>query len=232
MKIEYRGESGAASVTITNTSSNLNQRTQEFLDTIIYTITPNTKLSNGTKITVQAKYNQELAEKYHIHVINETKEITISGLDERFADVKQITKEFERNLDQIGTDYLEKNMAEILMEEFTEFDRESDTKLVDQKQRYRLFLKSLNKENKDKIIDIYQIFATGQTEQKEGKEKEVSIYYIITYDNINSSMQIKDESVYGEHWKVKDITTTEKLMSAIQSKYMFGYQVYIMKDDE
>ncbi len=232
MKIEYSGESGAATVMVTNTSNNLNQRTQEFLDTIVYTVTPNAKLSNGTKITIQARYNQELADKYHIQVINETKEITISGLEERFSDAKQITKEFQKKIDQVGNDYLDKNITEILQASFELFDHDSDIQLVDQKHIYRLFLKSLNKENKDKIIDIYQIFAKGTVSNENQAQvgKEEAVYYVITYDNINSSLQIRDESVFGESWNVDDISTQEKLIPIVQSKYQFGYRVSILKD--
>lgn len=234
MKIEYSGESGAATVTITNTSSNLNQRTQEFLDTIVYTVTPNAKLSNGTNITIQARYNQEIAEKYHIQVVNETKEITVTGLAERFTDVNQITKAFQKKIDQAGSDYLDKNMNEILQVSFDAFDHDSDIQLVDQKRTNRLFLKSLNKENKDKIIDIYQIFAKGMVSKKNQAQtaQEDAVYYVITYDNINSSMQMRDESVFGEVWNVEDISTQEKLIPLIQSKYQFNYQIDILKDGD
>ena len=68
--------------------------------------------------------------------------------------------------------------------------------IVSKNSCYRLFLKSLNKENKDKIIDIYQIFAKGTVSNENQAQvgKEEAVYYVITYDNINSSLQIRDES--------------------------------------
>ena len=43
----------------------INQRIQEFYNTIHYTVEPDTGLSNGDTITVKAQYDEALAQQYH-----------------------------------------------------------------------------------------------------------------------------------------------------------------------
>lgn len=52
MRLIYEGENHDASVEAINTMEDINQRIQEFYNTIHYTVEPDTGLSNGDTITV------------------------------------------------------------------------------------------------------------------------------------------------------------------------------------
>lgn len=234
MNIVYTGESGSASVTITNEDHNMNQRIQEFLDTISYRVNPKNNLSNGTILTVQATYAEEIAQKYHIQVINDTIEITVDGLAERYENIDQIPSEFLTTLDHRCDSYFERNMEMILQEEFTNLYITSNPQLKEKERLYRVFMQSVNPEVKDKIIDIYVLTASGKINQATDKEDlvdgEDTIYYIITYDNINSSQKLRDEDVYGEkiiHMGL-DLTKKEDLETILRNKYLLNYTFTIM----
>lgn len=234
MNIVYTGESGSASVTITNEDHNMNQRIQEFLDTISYRVNPKNNLSNGTILTVQATYAEDIAQKYHIQVINDTIEITVDGLAERYGNIDQIPSEFLTTLDHRCDSYYERNIETILQEEFTNLYITSNPQLKEKKRLYRVFMQSVNPEVKDKIIDIYVLTASGKINQATEKEDlvdgEDTIYYIITYDNINSSQKLRDEDVYGEkiiHMGL-DLTQKEDLETILRNKYLLNYTFTIM----
>ena len=82
-------------------------------------------------------------------------------------------------------------MEQILNEDFTSFFIRSQPELVNQKQMYRVFLDGKKSSAKDKIIDIYAITAKGEVNTSSKKEtlemKEDTIYYMITYNEINTS---------------------------------------------
>lgn len=236
MKITYTGESGSATVEITNEDHNMNQRIQEFLDTISYRVNPKTNLSNGTILTVQATYADEIAKKYNIKVINDTIDITVEGLAERYASADLIAEDFLTTLDHRCDSYFERNMNTILQEEFTNLYITSNPQLKEKKRLYRVFMQSINMENKDKIIDIYELTATGKINQAQDREDlvdgEDTIYYIITYDSINSSQLLREEDVYGEKIILGDLNphNKEDLEMILRNKYVLSYTFTIMSE--
>lgn len=227
LDITYEGESGSATIYVRNTSKNLNQRTQEFLNSISYQVTPKTNLSNGTIVQLNATFDETLANKYHIEVINETKEITVEGLAERFNSPDEINEDFRKALDAQAENYFKRSMDTILKEDFTDFYVTSNTQLVGKERTYRVLLQALNKENKDKIVDIYKITAKGMVNQASDHEdlveKELTIYYLVTYDHINTKMVLKDENIYGEKLITTKIESLEDLETALRQKYLLSY---------
>jgi len=233
MDIVYCGESGDATVTVSNNAYNLNQRTQEFLDSITYQVSPKSKLTNGTKIKIVANYDQSLMNKYHIQVINETKEIIVEGLEERFQDATAIDTEFQKTLDVYARRYFEKNQEGILKHDFTDFYSGSHREMVKNERLYRVFLKADTHDNKDKIVDIYKLTAKGMvntaTTKEELTEQEADLYYMITFDNINSSRKLKEENVFGEKILGIEVTDQESLTQALHQKYLLSYQFLIVQ---
>ena len=233
MDIVYNGESGDATVNVSNNAYNLNQRTQEFLDSITYQVTPKSKLTNGTKIKIVANYDQSLMNKYHIQVINETKEIIVEGLEERFQDATAIDTEFQKTLDVYARRYFEKNQEGILKHDFTDFYIGSHREMVKNERLYRVFLKADTHDNKDKIVDIYKLTAKGMvntaTTKEELTEQEADLYYMITFDNINSSRKLKEENVFGEKILGIEVTDQESLTQALHQKYLLSYQFLIVQ---
>ncbi len=233
MDIVYSGESGDATVTVSNNAYNLNQRTQEFLDSITYQVSPKSKLTNGTKIKIVANYDQSLMNKYHIQVINETKEIIVEGLEERFQDATAIDTEFQKTLDVYARRYFEKNQEGILKHDFTDFYSGSHREMVKNERLYRVLLKADTHDNKDKIVDIYKLTAKGMvntaTTKEELTEQEADLYYMITFDNINSSRKLKEENVFGEKILGIEVTDQESLTQALHQKYLLSYQFLIVQ---
>lgn len=233
MDIVYSGESGEATVTVTNNAYNLNQRTQEFLDSISYQVTPKSKLANGTKINIVARYDKNLMNKYHIKVINETKEIIVEGLPERFSDAKAIDEEFQKTMDAYAQRYFDKNKDDILKDDFTAFYGGSHRELLSNTREYRVFLKANSHDNKDKVVDIYKLTAKGMVNMAKGKEElkeqEAVLYYMITYDDINNSRKLKEENVFGEKVIGIEVNSQESLTQVLHQKYLLSYQFLIMQ---
>ena len=209
-EIVYNGESGSATVTASNGAMNLNQRTQEFLDSITYQITPKNNIANGTIIQIQAQYDENLAKQYHIEVINETREIEVKGLAERYADVEQIDQD-----------------------DFTEFYAGSEREYIGKTRKFRVFLQALNRENKDKIVDVYCLRAKGMintaTDHEALEEKEIEIYYMLTFDDINSAKQLREENVFGEKIIGIAVNTQDDLVQVLHQKYLLSYRISLME---
>ena len=88
------------------------------------------------------------------------------------------------------------------------------------------------KSNKDRILDIYAITAKGQVnvsaKGEKLEEKESTIYYMITYNEINTSFMLREENIYGEkliYSGTKDLTNQKVFEKVIQNKY--GKQFHI-----
>lgn len=234
-EITYRGESGTATLTVSNRSQDYNQRIQEFMDSITYKASDRKNLKNGDTVTITASYDSTLADRYHIDPINVERTITVENLPIRYEHADEIEDGYLKKMDERGQQYLDKNMESILDEDFTAFFITSQPQLVDAKRMYRVFLDSKKTSSKDKVIDIYAIKAKGEvnTSSKEQKleEKEETIYYMITYNEINTSQKILDENVYGEKLMNKtntDLSKEENFKKFIQSKYGSVYGIYMM----
>lgn len=200
--IDYRGESESASVVVKNLNVNYNQRIQEFMDSITYQVTPNRDLKNGDKLKITASYDEDLATRYHIDAINSVREVEVKDLPIRFDGVEQIGQPFLNTLNESGEEYLAKVMDSILDNDFTQFHISSKPELVDSKRMHRVFLKSKKDSFKDKVVDIYAIRANGKvntsTNGESLEDKEAMIYYMISYNEVNTSDTIKSEDIYGE----------------------------------
>lgn len=234
LQVSYEGESGSARISLHNENSNINQRTQEFLDTIRYQATPSKNLSNGSVVQVSVYYDDLLTSKYHIEVANETFEVVVEGLPERFDDVTGIDEEYQSFLDEQGKRYLDKNMERILAEDFLAYS-EKTMKLVEDKRVYRVFLKAMTMDNKDKILDVHHIIATDTSDT-------YAIDYYVIYDDVNDKQALKDENVYGEKLSgdillsedgtIKQgpiIQSEEDLEQALRQKYLFSYTYALIK---
>lgn len=232
IEITYSGESGSATVSVSNNAMNLNQRTQEFLDSITYQVTPKNHIANGTVIEIRAQYDESLAKQYHIEVINETKEVTVEGLAQRYEEAGDIHPNFLLKLNQYADRYFEKN-EKMILEDFTEFYAGTHREYVGKTRKYRVFLQALSRENKDKIVDVYCLTAKGTvntaTDHEALEERESEIYYLLTYDDINSAEKLKDESVYGEKIIGMTVTSQEDLIQVLHQKFLLSYRISLME---
>lgn len=195
------------------------------MDSVTYNVSPHQNLSNGDIITVQASYDEDLAKRYHIKPIESKREIVVTDLPQRLDELPELDDPFYKTLHEKSKNYLDKNMKSILNEDFTVFDRDEKPKLDNSTYLYRVFLKSKNKEQKDKILDVYSIEASFTEGEQIKKDK---IYYMITYNEINTSFEIRDENIYGEKIiNSKDTALEDKktFESYINKKYKKQYEI-------
>lgn len=201
-QILYRGEDGSGVAAVLNKNLNYNQRIQEFMDTVEYKVTPNKNLKNGDKIKISATFDETLASRYHIDAVNTEKEIEVSGLPIRYENAKQIPQTLLDDVKENSKKYLEKNMSSILSDDFTAFYFTSEPELENYRFMHRVFLNAKDNDSKDKILDIYAITAKGEVNVSNKEEKletkDETIYYMITYNEINTSAKILKEDIYGE----------------------------------
>ena len=233
--IIYHGETGSATVKVNNDMRAYNQRIQEFMYSITYTVTPIDKLSNEDVITIRASYDEELAHRYNIHPVNIERKVTVSGLPVRYEHVEDIEEDYLEAIEKSGEEYLEKHQEMILLEDFTTFLRDEEPELKEQKLSYRVFLDAFGAENKDKIVDVYAIQASGFVKGEESDEtKEIrdeTIYYMVTYNEINTSKQVLEENIFGEKMLALgayDFSQPESFMQYMQTKYGKQYQIFEM----
>ena len=136
-------------------------------------------------------------------------------------------------MDVFANRYFEKNRDEILKEDFTEFYSGSHRELVNNEHVYRVFLKANTHDNKDKVVDIYRLIAKGMVNISKGKEElveqEAELYYMITYDDINSSRKLKEQNVFGEKIIGIEVDSQESLTQVLHQKYLLSYQFLIIK---
>lgn len=233
--LRYRGENASASVEVMNDKDNYNDRIREFMDTIQYSIEPSSDLKNGDTITLKAMYDEDLAKRYHLQPINLEREFIVENLPERLQDQSQLTPEFLNILTKRSESYLKKNMRQILDEDFTSFHLTAQPKLVSSENVYRIFLDAKDKKQKDKVVDIYKITAKGEmnvaAEGQQLEVKESAIYYMITYNEMNTALSITDETVYGEKVIIGDnvdLMNTDTFQTYLKSKYHDQYMIAIL----
>ena len=131
----------------------INQRIQEFYNTIHYTVEPDTGLSNGDTITVKAQYDEALAQQYHFEPENTVKEIVVEGLPNRFDSVTQIDTAWIGQIEREMERYIEEHKGQEIETEFTQIDPREAT-LESTTLEYAGFLKSMEAQHGDRFIGI------------------------------------------------------------------------------
>lgn len=235
--ITYRGETGTASVKVENKLKAYNQRIQEFMNSITYEVTPQSEIYNDAELTITASYDKELARVYNIHPINTVRKVKVKDLPVRFAGADEIPKSLFEDIASYGDTYLKNNIKSILEEDFTSFYVESQPKLENYTLTYRVFLDSFQGSVKDKIIDVYTVMAKGEVNTaNEGEavleDAQETIYYMLTFNEINTSLNILDENVYGEKMIVNtsyNMSLKEDFQRYIRDKYAKLYNLTFLE---
>lgn len=218
IELVYTGENGNAGVTVENNTEDLNQRIQEFMETVEYEVSPNSNLSNGDTIHVIATYDDELAMTYHYQPINTEKEFIVQGLNNRFESKDDIPKDYLTKILSESENYITKHADEIFhLDPGT--DSQEDANLNKTSQLYCAFLKSA--QTSDRIISVYQLDYTSQ-------QQAFTIYYLVCVPNINDGNQVVRQNIYGE----TAYLSSEELQSLNVESYIqrvFGTQYSIEK---
>lgn len=101
VKLEYDGINGRATARIDNdiTYTGKDQSVKSFLNNdLTYYLSKNSNISNGDTITVSVKYNADKAKKLNLDLKDTAKDITVSGVEERFENASQISSDLASTL--------------------------------------------------------------------------------------------------------------------------------------
>ncbi len=199
VQISYTGVNGNATAEVMETAGDINQRTQALLDTVNYTVEPNTGLSNGDTILVSASYDEKIAAQYHYNVINVQKEIIVEGLSDRYPNIASINEEYLADMQSAADQYVDNNIENIFLLEYEEYDvrdwNEEDSQCV-----YSAFMSSNNSPSGDRMIYIYQLdYHNEENEDQESEEPSVlTVYYLVCIPNVNDSDTVDEQNIFGE----------------------------------
>ena len=183
----YTGENGSAKVVLQNKSMDLNQRVQEFLDTVVYEVSPDRNLSNGDILHVVATYDENLAEQYHFEAINTEVDVEVTGLHNRYETLEDIDEKYCEKIEKAQNNYISDHEKEII--EMNE-DDSLDYRLENSECVYKAFLKSKSSLS-DRMIAIYKMTYKQQ-------EDTLDIYYLVTVPDINDGNSVNKQDIFGE----------------------------------
>ena len=220
IELLYSGENGSASVTVQNNTDDLNQRIQEFMDTVEYEVTPNSNLSNGDTIHVIATFDTELASQYHYQAINTEAEFVVQGLNDRFESKDAISKDYLERIHMESENYIKEHASEIFHLD-PQTGSEKNIKLDQITMLYSAFLKS--SQTSDRILSVYQL-------QYSNNQESWTIYYLVCVPDINNGNQVIIQNIYGE----TAYLSNEELQNLNIDSYVqrvFGTQYSIEKFD-
>lgn len=180
----YVGENGNASVVVSVKQGELNQRMQDFLNSVKYEVSPSSDLSNGDTIHVTATYDEALANQYHYKPKSVEANVVVEGLANRYLSLKDIPKTLIKDGENAALDYVKDNQDEIY-----ELDgKEEKTPSLDKmKIVYSAYLKSNQKKNSDRFVYIVSMNYSSEI-----------LYYMVCIPNINDSNEIDTHNIYGE----------------------------------
>ena len=96
VSLKLSGESGTATLSSSNVRNNVdydksNEKLKTFVNSIRYSVSKNMAIKNGDKVKVTVVYSESLAKECKVKVTNAEKEITISGLGEKFEDGSKVS---------------------------------------------------------------------------------------------------------------------------------------------
>ena len=196
LDIEYTGENRNASVEVQINGEDLNQRIQEFLDTVTFEVTPNTGLSNGDIITVSASYDEELANRYHFEVVHPTREIKVEGLNDRYDSLEQIDTDYLQRIMDAGNVYIQDRKEDIFMDNLVS-DEAQEASLRNSTVEYAAFLKTKDAGSTDRVIQIYKL-------DYQQDDQLITLYYLVCVPEINDGMEVQTKDIFGERVYLND----------------------------
>lgn len=189
INVTYTGENGMATVEVSARKEDLNQRMQEFLDTVDFEVTPNHDLSNGEVVTITATYDENLAQRYHYQITNTTTELTVEGLQDRYTSLSEIDSAYLEEVLEAGRSYVQDHSQEIL--ELNDSTVDENWQLENLQVSYAAFLKSNTSEATDRIIQICRLDFVWKDQTK-------TLYYLVCVPEINDGNQVQTQDIFGE----------------------------------
>lgn len=208
----YVGENGNASVTVSAKQGDLNQRAQDFLNSVQYEVSPNTDLSNGDTIHVTATYDEALANQYHYQPKSVETDVVVKGLANRYSALEDIPKALVQDGKDAAIDYVKDNQESI----YTIDGKEDKAPGLDKmKIVYSAYLKSNQKNNSDRFVYIVQMNYASEI-----------LYYMVCIPNINDSDSIDTHNIYGEKaYLTQDELDGKDFSGYVNRIYSLKYQI-------
>ena len=214
LDIQYTGENGMALAVCKNNTLDINQRTQDFLQSVTYTIAPNENLSNGDVVHVSASYDEQLASQYHFKPVHLEADIVVEGLNNRYDSLADIDKKYIDKVLKASLEYVESNVEQIF-----EINEQKEAEFIEAQSVYRVFMKSNSSKSSDRILVIYRLIYEYQ-------DSRMALYYTVSVPEINDGMKVDKQDIFGEkaylsdnEWQILDFD------SYIQRVYGSQYNI-------
>lgn len=208
----YVGENGNASVVVSAKQGELNQRMQDFLNSVKYEVSPSSDLSNGDTIHVTATYDEALANQYHYKPKSIEANVVVEGLANRYLALQDIPKTLIQDGRNAALDYVKENQDAIYKLDGKE---EKTPSLDKMKIVYSAYLKSNQKKNSDRFVYIVQMTYDSEV-----------LYYMVCIPNINDSNEIDTHNIYGEKaYLTQDELDGKDFNGYVDRVYSSKYQI-------
>ena len=208
----YVGENGNASVVVSVKQGELNQRMQDFLNSVKYEVSPSSDLSNGDTIHVTATYDEALANQYHYKPKSIEANVVVEGLANRYLALQDIPKTLIQDGRNAALDYVKENQDAIYKLDGKE---EKTPSLDKMKIVYSAYLKSNQKKNSDRFVYIVQMTYDSEV-----------LYYMVCIPNINDSNEIDTHNIYGEKaYLTQDELDGKDFNGYVDRVYSSKYQI-------
>lgn len=208
----YVGENGNASVVVNPKQGDLNQRMQDFLNSVKYEVSPNTDLSNGDTIHVTATYDEALANQYHYKPKSVEADVKVEGLANRYKALEDIPKFLITDGKDAAIEYVKDNDDSIYS---LEGKKEKTPSLDKVKIVYSAYLKSNQKNNSDRFVYIVYMNYSSEV-----------LYYMVCIPNINDSNEIDTHNIYGEKaYLTQDELDGKDFAGYVNRVYSSKYQI-------
>lgn len=208
----YVGENGNASVVVSAKQGELNQRMQDFLNSVKYEVSPSSDLSNGDTIHVTATYDEALANQYHYQPKSIEANVVVEGLANRYLALQDIPKTLIQDGRNAALDYVKENQDAIYKLDGKE---EKTPSLDKMKIVYSAYLKSNQKKNSDRFVYIVQMTYDSEV-----------LYYMVCIPNINDSNEIDTHNIYGEKaYLTQDELDSKDFNGYVDRVYSSKYQI-------
>lgn len=198
----YEGDNGNGSLSIAIPYKGLNQRTANFLSTVRFKVSPNTGLSNGDVVLVEADYDHELAVKYNYQPVNTKLNLVVSGLPNRFVNADSIPKSMIRNIRRMMEEKLDETANEIS----PKAGRLKDLKVV-----YMAFMQDKSGQATDRIVMIWQL-----------SYQHGDVLYAMHMPRINESKHLAEDELFGDKAYIGQDETAEAYLNRV---YGSSYQI-------
>lgn len=184
----YSGENGGASLKVINQTTDINQRTQEFMDSVIYEVSPSTQLSNGDIVHVKATYDANIAQQYNFHPVHQEEDFVVDGLNNRYETLEEMDPDYIKTMQTDIKKYIKKHKDAIYA-----LDPEVKGKalLTSQEEVYSAFLKSKSMSVSDRFLQVWKL-------EYEQEGNITPVIYIVCVPDINDGNVVSTKDIFGE----------------------------------